>query len=79
VVHQLDGGAGPTRPQCHPQRVEHERGAHVRGQLPAHDSAAEGVNHEREEHEPLPAAQIAQICHPQLVRRRDIELAPDQV
>jgi hypothetical protein len=35
--------------QRHPQRVENERGAHVRGELPADDPAAVGVDDERED------------------------------
>jgi len=40
VVDQLHVGAGPALVQRHPQRVEHEVGAHVRGELPADDAAS---------------------------------------
>jgi hypothetical protein len=40
VVDELDVGAGAAPPERHPQRVEHERGAHVGGELPAHHLGA---------------------------------------
>jgi hypothetical protein len=36
VVHQRDVGARPSLGERHPQRVEHQRGAHVVSELPAH-------------------------------------------
>jgi hypothetical protein len=67
VVHERHIGAGAALAERHPQRVEHERGAHVRRQLPAHDAAAVGVDHEREEDQALPAAQVGQVRDPQLI------------
>ena len=54
----------------HPQRVEDEVGAHVAGELPADDLAAVGVEHEREEDEPFPAAQVGEVGDPEPVRAR---------
>jgi hypothetical protein len=34
---QLEVGAGFAEPERHPQRVEHQVGADVTGQLPAND------------------------------------------
>src|SRR5215207_3413355 len=56
---QLHVGAGVAASQRHPQRVENEVGAHVGDELPADDPAAERVDHEAEEHDALPAAQIS--------------------
>jgi hypothetical protein len=56
VVHELEVGAWAAPVQRHAQRVEHQRGAHVPGELPADDPAAVGVQNEREEHDALPAA-----------------------
>ena len=39
VMDQLDVGAGVATRERHPQRVEHEIGAHVAGELPADDPA----------------------------------------
>jgi len=39
MVHERDVGAIPALAERHPQRVEHERGAHVAGELPADDAA----------------------------------------
>jgi hypothetical protein len=63
----------------HPQRVEDERCAHVRRELPAHDLAAEDIDHEAEEHDAIPAAQIREVRDPQLVRPRGREVAVDEV
>src|SRR3954469_12562792 len=47
VMHQRDVGPPPTLAERHPQRVEHQGGAHVTGELPADDPAAVGVDDER--------------------------------
>jgi hypothetical protein len=68
----MDQGHVGTRsppPERHLERVEHECGAHVRGELPAHHAAAVGVEHEGEEHQPLPASEVGEIGDPELVRR----------
>ena len=67
---QLDVGAGPALGERHPQRVEDEVGAHVVGELPADDPAAVDVDHEREEDDALPAAQVGEVDAPELVRAR---------
>src|SRR5947207_6798393 len=79
VVDELDVGAGAAQPERHLERVEHEVGAHVRRELPADDHPAVGVEHEREVDEPLPAAQVAQVGDPELVRTRGAEVALDEV
>jgi hypothetical protein len=58
---QLDVGAAAELTKRHLQRVEDEVGAHVRGELPADDLAVEGVDHEREEDQPFPAAQVGEV------------------
>jgi hypothetical protein len=52
VMDQFDVGAAAVLAERHPQHVEDEVGAHVRGKLPADDHAAEGVDHEGEEVQP---------------------------
>ena len=78
-MHQLDVGAGVALGERHPQGVEDEVGAHVRGELPADDLAAEGVDHEGEEQVALPAAQVGEVGDPEPVRARGAEVALDQV
>ena len=56
VMNQLDVGAAPALVERHRQRVEDQRGAHVRGELPADDPAAVCVEDEREEHDAFPAS-----------------------
>ncbi len=63
----------------HPERVEHEIGTHVRCELPANDLAVVGVDHEREENEALPAAQIGEVRDPELIAAGGAEVALDQV
>jgi hypothetical protein len=78
-MHQLQVGAGLTTRQRHPQRVEDQVGAHVAGELPADDPARIRVEHEAEEHQALPAAQIREIGAPQGIRARRAEVTIDQV
>jgi hypothetical protein len=70
VMHELDVGAGTAQPERHLERVEDEVGAHVHSELPADNHPAEAVGDEGKEDEPLPAAQVGQIRHPEPVRRR---------
>ncbi len=77
--HQLKVSAGSAEPERHPQRVEHQRGAHVLSQLPADDHPAEHVDDEAEVQHPLPAAQIREIAHPEPVRGAGGEVAPDEI
>ena len=79
VVDQLDVGAAAALTERHFERVEDEGGAHVRGELPADDLAAAGVDHEREEDEPFPTAQVRQIGDPELVRASRREVALDEI
>ncbi len=44
-------------------------------ELPADDLAAVGVDHEAEEHQALPAAQIGEVGEPHLIRPGRLELA----
>jgi hypothetical protein len=78
-MHERDVGAGAALPERHPQRVEHERGAHVGGELPADHLAAEGVDHEGEEHQPLPAPEIREVGDPELVGSAGAEVALDEI
>jgi hypothetical protein len=78
-MHQLDVGAVPAAGERHPERVEHQVGAHVAGELPADDHPAEHIDHEREVQLALPAPQMREIADPEAVRRRGGEVAPDQV
>jgi hypothetical protein len=79
VVDELDVGPGLAAGQGHAQRVEHEVGAHVCGELPAHDAAAVGVDDEAEEHQALPAAQVGEVRQPQLIGSAGAEVAVDQI
>jgi hypothetical protein len=61
---QLDISAATALSERHLQGVEDEIGAHVCRELPADDLAAESVDHEREEDEPFPAAQVGEVGDP---------------
>jgi hypothetical protein len=64
VVDQLDVCARTAAMKGHSQGVEDEVGAHVRGELPADDRSAVGVEHEGEEDESVPAAQVGDVRDP---------------
>jgi hypothetical protein len=64
VVDQLDIRVVVTTGQRHPQRVEHEVGAHVGRELPADDAPAEHVDDEAEEHHSLVATQVGEVGDP---------------
>ena len=50
-----------------------------RGELPADDLAAVGVDHEGEEQDALPAAQVGEVGDPEPIRAGGAEVALDQV
>jgi hypothetical protein len=79
VVDEVDVGGGAAQAERHLERIKNEAGAHVRGQLPATDHPAIHVDHEREVDESLPAAQVAEVGDPKLVRPRGGEVAADKV
>ena len=78
-MHERDVGAGRAQSERHPQRVEHERGAHVAGELPADDHAAVDVDREREVQDAFPAAQAREVADPEPVGRRGAEVALDEI
>jgi hypothetical protein len=79
VVDQRHVGARVTGRERHPQRVQDQVGAHVVGELPAHDHPAVGIDHEAEEHDARPAAQIREVRQPQLVRCRRGEVTLNEI
>jgi hypothetical protein len=79
VMNQRDVGAGVADRERHPQRVQHEVGAHVAGELPAHDLAAVSVDHEAEEHDALMAAQVREVRQPQPIRAGRREITVHQI
>jgi hypothetical protein len=79
VMDQRDVGAALAGRERHPQRVEHEIGAHVVRELPADYHPTVGVDHKREEHDALPAAQIREVRDPQAVGTIDREVALNEI
>ena len=75
---EADVGAAALA-ERHPECVEDEAGAHVGGELPAHDQPRKGVEDEGEEYDALPAAQVGQGGDPQLVRPLGAEVALDEI
>ena len=63
----------------HPQRVEHEAGGLGGVDRPAHDLAAEGVQHHAAVDLALAGGVLGDVGDPQLVGAIAAELAPDQV
>src|SRR5712692_3570529 len=70
---------GAARPNRHLQGVEGKLGPKRRGDPPAYDPAAEGVDHEGHVDEAGPGAHIGQVGNPEPVRRGSHETALDQV
>jgi hypothetical protein len=56
-----------------------ELGAHVPGELPADDPARVDVQHEAEEHNTLPAADVREVRDPCAVRSERAEVAVDEI
>src|SRR5438128_10564665 len=76
---QLDVSAGPALTERHLQGGEDKVGAHMARELPADDHPAVGVEHEREEDESFPTAQIREVGDPQLVRTLGAEVALNEI
>lgn len=68
MCNERDVCSGGPLMQSHPESVEDEIGAHVVRELPADDHAAVGVDHEADEHQPIPAAQVREVREPLLIR-----------
>lgn len=78
-MHELDIGTRSACGERHAQRVEDEACAHVGGKLPADDAPAEDVDHEAQEDDALPAAQVREISDPQLIRPGCFEAPLDEI
>ena len=61
------------------QRIDHEVGAHMTANPPAHNPAGINVNHKGHKHLTLPCRYIGEVSYPELVWTLGIELAIDQV
>ena len=79
VLNERDVGAGLALVKRHAQRVQDERRSHMRGELPPDDPAAVGVDHEAEEDQALPAAQVGEVGEPFLIRAGGGEVALHEV
>ena len=79
MVHELDVGAAAAPRERHPQRVEHQRRAHVAGELQADDPARADVDDEAEVDHALPAAHVAEVGDPEPVRAVGGEVAIDEI
>lgn len=71
--------AGAPAAAGHLQRVEDHLGAHVRGDAPADDHPAEGVDDETRVSGPGPGGHHGQIAHPQPIRGLGGEVASDEI
>ena len=78
VMDEADIGAGLALTERHSQRVEHEVAAPCGSRTATDDPPAVGVDHEAEEHEALPAAQVGEVRGPFLVRAVGSELTLDR-
>ena len=79
MVHEFDVRAAAPAGERHAERVEDEACAHVGGKLPADHAPAPDVEHETEEDDALPAAQVGEVRDPELVRAGRFEAPLDEV
>jgi hypothetical protein len=76
LVDEVDVGAGAAQTERHPQPVEVRMCA---ASCQPTTIRLKQSNAEVEEDEPLPAAQVGEIRHPELVRARRREVAADEI
>jgi len=75
----MDHPGGPPLRQRHVQCFEHQLGAQMSLHRPAHDPAAEGVQHYREIQEASPGRNVGDVSHPQPIRSGCDEVTLDQI
>ena len=78
-VRMMDDGARPALRHGHLQRLDHQRRAQVRGDGPAHDPAAEHVEHDGQVEEAREGRHVGDVGQPQANRRVGRKAALDQV
>jgi len=78
-VHQVGEVAVRALPDRHLKGVEGEIGPEALGDSPADDGPAEGVGDERYVAKARPCRDVGDVCQPETVRRRCLELALDEV
>ena len=66
-------------PERHVERFEHEFGAQISLHRPAHDPAAEDVEHHGQIEKARPSRDVGYIGDPQAIGRRGGEVALDQI
>lgn len=75
----MDDAGRPACVQRHVQRRNHEVRCHRLTHGPAHDLAAEGIEHHGQVQKPRPRRDVGHVGHPQHVGRIGTELAIDQI
>src|SRR5271167_2095714 len=79
LVGMMDAPGRTALSERHVERLEHQLGAQIDLHCPAHDLAAEGVEHHRQIEKAGPGRNVSDIGHPQAIGPRGGEVALDQV
>jgi hypothetical protein len=79
MVGMVNHAPGATLPQRHVECRQHQFGAQMSFHRPAHDLAAERVQHYRQVKEPGPGRDVSYVGDPQTIGRCGSEVAFDQV
>jgi len=73
----MNHGGGPTLPERHVERLEHQLGAQMSLHRPADDAPTEYIEHHGEVQKPGPGRDVSYIGDPQTIGRRGDEVAFD--
>ena len=79
LVGVMDHGGGPALAKGHVERFEDQFGAQMSGHGPAHDAAAESVEHHRQVEKARPGRNVSDIGNPHGVGCWADEIAVDQI
>src|ERR1019366_3106596 len=79
LVGVMDDVAGTALPQRKIERLEHQLSAQMGLHRPAHDLAAEHIEHHRKIEEPGPGRNVSYVGHPQAIGLRRTKVALDQI
>ncbi len=79
LIGMMDDGRRPTLAEGHVEGVEHQAGAQMVGHGPADDAPAEDVEHHSKIEEAGRGRDVGNVGDPQMVGRRRLEVAIDQV
>src|SRR5689334_14568610 len=75
----MNHAVSASLPECHVERLEHQLSTQMALHRPAHDPAAENVEHHRQIEKTGPGGDVGDIRYPQTIGRGGAEVALDQI